>query len=167
MLCFWQCPIAGCAVIDAQRFPTKSPKRFSASPGLQKPRSISVLILCCVAGRAIEATQASHPDSISMSVGKLATLTKLLVSMSVCLSKDAIHMAVALGQVAWDVVSAENYFKGATSSHEARQSRHWAATRHQSGANFKLRQDGFLATCEPHVAGESKLTSHAGCPPAN
>src|SRR6266851_9462353 len=49
-------PIGGCALIDAQR-PTKSPKRFSASPGLQKPRSISVLILCCVAGRAIEATQ--------------------------------------------------------------------------------------------------------------
>jgi hypothetical protein len=39
-----------------------------------------------VAGRAIEATQASHPDSISISGGKLATLTKHLVSMIVCLS---------------------------------------------------------------------------------
>jgi tetratricopeptide (TPR) repeat protein len=68
---FLQGPFGGCAVVDAQR-PTKSPKRFSASPGLQKPRSISVLILCCVAGRAIEATQASHPDSISISGGKLA-----------------------------------------------------------------------------------------------
>jgi hypothetical protein len=29
-----------------------------------------------VAGRAIEATQASHPDSISISGGKLATLTR-------------------------------------------------------------------------------------------
>src|SRR6266852_9577227 len=69
-------PIRGCAVIDPQRFPTKSPKRFSASPGLQKPRSIRVLLLCCVAGRAIEATPASHPDSISISGGKLAPLTR-------------------------------------------------------------------------------------------
>ena len=55
--------------MDAQR-PTKSPKRFSASPGLQKPRSIGVLILCCVAVLPIEATQAFHPDSISISGGK-------------------------------------------------------------------------------------------------
>src|SRR5258706_11242943 len=82
------------AVIDAQR-PTKSPKRFSASPGLQKPRSISVLILCCVAGRPIDATQAFHPDSISISGGKLAMLTRRLVSMIVCLSKEAIRVASA------------------------------------------------------------------------
>src|SRR5207302_3312760 len=82
------------AATDAQR-PTKSPKRFSASPGLQKPRSSSVLILCCVAGRAIEATQAFQPDSISISGGKLATLTKRLVSAIVCLSKVAILVASA------------------------------------------------------------------------
>src|SRR2546422_6207105 len=91
---FSQDPTEGCAAIDAQR-PTKSPKRFSASPGLQKPRSSSVLILCCVAGRAIDATQASHPDSISISGGKLATLTRRLVSMIVCLSKEAIRVASA------------------------------------------------------------------------
>src|SRR5260370_26316796 len=91
---FLQGPIGGCAVIYAQR-PTKSPKRFSASPGLLKPRSISVLILCCVAGRAIEATQAFHPDSISISVGKLATLTRRLESMIVCLSKEAIPVATS------------------------------------------------------------------------
>src|SRR6202041_1742425 len=91
---FSLCPIAGCAVKDAQP-PTKSPKRFSASPGLQKPRSISVLILSCVAGRAIEATQAFHPDSISISGGKLATLTRRLVSIIVCLSKEAIRVASA------------------------------------------------------------------------
>src|SRR6266446_1839969 len=74
-------PIRGCAVIDPQRpnCPSKPPKRFSASPGLLKPRPISVLILCCVAGRAIEAMQASHPDPISISGGKLATLTRRLV----------------------------------------------------------------------------------------
>lgn len=83
--------------IDTRRqgCPRKSPKRFSASPGLQKPRSISVLILCCVAGRAIEATQAFHPDSISISGGKLATLTRRLVSAIVCLSKEAIRAASA------------------------------------------------------------------------
>src|SRR5712672_3502930 len=82
------------ADMDAQR-PTKSPKRFSASPGLQKPLSNSVLILCCVAGRPIEATQAFHPDSISISGGKLAMLTRRLVSMIVCLSKEAIRVASA------------------------------------------------------------------------
>src|SRR4029077_16841659 len=94
---FSHCPIGGCAVIDAQRpsCPTKSPKRFSASPGLLKPRSISDLILCCVAGRAIEATQASHPDSISISGGKLATLTRRLVWVIVCLSKEATRVASA------------------------------------------------------------------------
>src|SRR5882724_2185282 len=91
---FSRCAIGGCAVTDGQR-PTKSPKRFSASPGLQKPRSSSVLILCCVAGRPIEATQAFHPDSISISGGKLATSTRRLVSMIVCLSKEAIRVASA------------------------------------------------------------------------
>src|SRR5258707_6151943 len=91
---FSQDPTWDCGAIDAQR-PTKSPKRFSASPGLQKPRSSSVLILCCVAGRAIEATQAFHPDSISISSGKLATLTRRLVSAIVCLSKVAIRAASA------------------------------------------------------------------------
>src|SRR5437588_4809427 len=78
---FLQGPIEGCALMDAQR-PTKSPKRFSASPGLQKPRSIRVLILCCVAGRAIEATQAFHPDSISISGGRSEEHTSELQSHS-------------------------------------------------------------------------------------
>src|SRR6266851_2427271 len=76
------------ADMDAQR-PTKSPKRFSASPGLQKPLSNSVLILRCVAGRPIEAIQAFHPDSISISGGKLAMSTRRLVSVIVCLSQNA------------------------------------------------------------------------------
>src|ERR1700719_1384823 len=42
-----------------------------------------------------------------------------------------------------------------------------AATRHQTGADFKLRQDGFLATRETHVAGKGKLTSHTSRAPAN
>src|SRR4029077_18886166 len=41
------------------------------------------------------------------------------------------------------------------------------AARHQTGANFKLRQDGFFATRETHVTGKGKLTSHTGRPPAN
>src|SRR6266481_1625150 len=80
---------------NPQLCPTKSPKRFSASPGLQKPLSNSVLILCCVAGRPIEATQAFHPDSISISGGKLAMLTRRLVSRIICLSKEAIRVASA------------------------------------------------------------------------
>src|SRR5882762_162368 len=52
-----------------------------------------------------------------------------------------IHIAVELGQIAWNVVSTKNYFKGASSSHKPRQSRHNGATRHQPGADFELRQD--------------------------
>src|SRR5713101_7214844 len=60
-----------------------------------------------------------------------------------------------------------NYFECASSSHEARQSRHRAAARHQAGANFKLRQDGFFATGKTHVASEGKLTSHTSRPRPN
>src|ERR1700730_16468829 len=88
-------------------------------------------------------------------------------SVKVSIRQRPIHVAVELGQVSWDVVCAQNHFQGAPSSHETRQLRHGATARHQTGANFKLRQDGFFATGETHVAGEGKFTSHTSCPPAN
>src|SRR5712692_6261894 len=88
-------------------------------------------------------------------------------SVEVSIRQGPIHVAIELGHVAWDVVCAQNHFQGAPSSHKTRELRHGATARHQTGANFKLRQDGFFATGKTHVAGKGKLTSHTGRPPAN
>src|SRR6266567_3719791 len=88
-------------------------------------------------------------------------------SVKVSIRQRPIHVAIELGQVACDVVCAQNHFQGAPSSHETRQLRHRATAGHQTGANFKLRQDGFFSTGKAHVAGKGKLTSHTSRPPAN
>src|SRR6266852_7215059 len=88
-------------------------------------------------------------------------------SVKVSIRKGPIHVAIELGHVAWDVVCAQNHFQGAPSSHKTRQLRHGTTARHQTSANFKLRQDGFFATGKTHVAGKGKLTSHTSRPPAN
>src|SRR5258708_5499244 len=88
-------------------------------------------------------------------------------SVKVRIRQRPIHIAIELGQVAWDVICAQYHFQGAPSSHETRQLRHGATARHQAGANFKLRQDGFFATGKTHVAGKGKLTSHTSRAPAN
>src|SRR3984957_16569159 len=88
-------------------------------------------------------------------------------SVKVSIGQRPIHVAVELGQVSWDVVCAQNHFQGAPSSHKTRQLRHGATARHQTGANFKLRQDSFFAAGKTHVAGKGKLTSHTRRPPAN
>src|SRR6266851_2856205 len=98
----------------------------------------------------------------SDSVGK-----RIDKSVKVSIRQRPIHVAIELGQVAWDVVCAQNHFEGAPSSDETSQLRHGATARHQTGANFKLRQDGFFATGKTHVAGKGKLTSHTSRPPAN
>src|SRR6266436_558540 len=88
-------------------------------------------------------------------------------SVKVSIRQRPIHIAIELGQVAWDVVCAQNHFQSAPSSHETRQLRHGATTRHKTGANFKLRQNGFFAAGKTHVAGQGKLASHTSRPPAN
>src|SRR6266568_4115360 len=88
-------------------------------------------------------------------------------SVKISIRQRPIHVAIELGQVAWDVVCAQNHFQGAPSSHEARQLRHGTTARHQAGADFKLRQEGFFATGKTHIAGQGKLTSHTSRPPAN
>src|SRR6202140_3170573 len=88
-------------------------------------------------------------------------------SVKVSIGQRPIHVAVELGQVSWDVVCAQNHFQGAPSSHQTRQLSHGATARHQTGANFKLRQDGFFAAGKTHVAGKGKLTPHTSGPPAN
>jgi hypothetical protein len=79
--------------------PTLSPEiseaGVSASLGLQKPRPINSVIRSCGDGHAIEAMHEFHPDSISISEGKPATLTRRLTSMIVRLSKEAILVASA------------------------------------------------------------------------
>src|SRR5229473_1105607 len=88
-------------------------------------------------------------------------------SVKVSIRQRPIHVAIELGQVAWDVVCAQDHFQGAPSSHETRQLRHGATARHQTGADLKLRQDGFFATGKTHVAGKGKLTPHTSRPPPN
>src|SRR4051794_4424343 len=87
-------------------------------------------------------------------------------SVEVGIRQRPIHITIELGQVAWDVVCAQNHFQSAPSSHETRQLRHGATTRDETGANFKLRQDGFFAAGKTHVAGQGKLASHTRRPPA-
>src|SRR5258708_23018056 len=88
-------------------------------------------------------------------------------SVKFSIRQRPIHIAIDFGQVAWNVVCAQNHFQSAPSSHETRQLRHGATTRHKTGANFKLRQNGFFATGKTHVAGQGKLTSHTSRPAAN
>jgi len=76
-------------------------------------------------------------------------------SVKVSIGQRPIHVAIELGQVAWNVVRAQKYFQGAPSSHETRQLRHRTTARHQTGANFKLRQDSSFATGKTHVAGKA------------
>src|SRR5450631_3025390 len=45
-------------------------------------------------------------------------------SVKVSIRQRPIDIAIELGQVAWDVVCAQNHFEGAPSSHETRQLRH-------------------------------------------
>src|SRR5260370_42546727 len=89
------------------------------------------------------------------------------ISVKVSIGQLPFHVSVEHGLVSWDVVCTQNPFQGAPSSDETRQLRHGATARHQTGANFKLRQDGLFATGKTHVAGKGKLTSHTGRTPAN
>ena len=79
----------------------------------------------------------------------------------------AIDVAVALRQVAVDVVRAEQDLQRAAAPDQARQPGHRAAAGHQAGADLPLRQDRLLPAGEAHVAGERELAADAGRPPAN
>src|SRR5713226_781765 len=57
--------------------------------------------------------------------------TRIDKSVKASIRQRPIYVAIELGQVAWDVVCAQNHFQGAPSSHETRQLRHRATARHQ------------------------------------
>src|SRR5258708_12701070 len=61
VLIFHYVSLEAAPLCNPQLCPTKSPKRFSASPGLQKPLSNTVLFLCCVPALPIHPPHASHP----------------------------------------------------------------------------------------------------------
>ena len=81
--------------------------------------------------------------------------------------QSAVDVAIALGQIARNVVGAKQHFQGPASPDKARQSGHRSAARHQAGTNFKMRQDGVFATGEAHIACERELASNAGRAPAD
>src|SRR4029453_9124954 len=120
---FHSVPFEVSAVRDSQRpsCPTKSPKRFSASPGLLKPRPINSLIRSCVAGRT-NGSKARVPTGFDFDIRRQTSdVDKALgihdclfveggdsggkridKSVKVSIRQRPIHVAVELGQVAWD-----------------------------------------------------------------
>src|SRR3954471_10847863 len=81
--------------------------------------------------------------------------------------KGAVDVSVALGEVAADIIGAEQDFQRPTAANEARQSRHRPAARHQAGADFPLRQDSSFAARKAHVACQRELAADARRPPAD
>ena len=130
--------------------------------------------------------KASHSGAISESAGRLAISTRRLVSAMACRSKVEIRfaststkassspigerpidVAVPLGEFATDVICSEQNFERAATADEPRQPRHGTAARHQTGADFPLRQDRLFPAGEAHIAGEGQLAADPGRPPAN
>jgi len=163
------------------------PSDFSASPGLQKPLSNSVLILCCVAGRPIEATQAFQPDSISISGGKAGNVDQALgirdclfveggdpggkridKPVEIGIRQRTIHVAVALGQLAWARRPRLDYFELRVSLPMRRDSRAIGpppGTKPAPTSNCD--KMAFFATRKTHVASKGKLTPHTSRSPPN
>src|SRR4051794_15628200 len=71
----------------------------------------------------------------------------------------AIHIAVGFGLFSTDIVGTQEHLKGPVSSNELRQSRHWAAAGNHPYAYLPLREDGFFAADETHVARERDLAA--------
>src|SRR5215831_14798374 len=76
-----------------------------------------------------------------------------------------IHITVAFGQVAVDVIPSQKHFQGPSPSHEPRQSCHRSTARYQTNTYFPLGEDGFFTTRKAHVARQRELTTVASRPP--
>src|SRR6266446_5015231 len=76
--------------------------------------------------------------------------------------QGSIDVTVTLGEVAVNIVCAEQHFECTASADQAGQPSHRSAARHQGGTNLPLRQNGLLAARKTHVAGQRKLASDSG-----
>src|SRR5277367_2338037 len=78
------------------------------------------------------------------------------------IGQGAIYVAVCLCLFSPDVFRAEEHLEGAISADEMRQPSHRTAAGYHSHADFPLRDDGFFAAGETHVAGKRDLAAVAG-----
>src|SRR6266849_9945255 len=76
--------------------------------------------------------------------------------------QGSIDVTVTLGEVAVNIVCAEQHFERTASADQSGQPSHRSAARHQGGTNLPLRQNGLLAARKTHVAGQRKLASDPG-----
>src|SRR5258706_600515 len=81
--------------------------------------------------------------------------------------QSTIDVAIQLGEIASNIVRAEQHFQRPSSAYKARQSGHRAAPWNHAGTNFPLRQDGRFATRKAHIARKRKFASDAGRTPAD
>ena len=73
--------------------------------------------------------------------------------------QGAINVAVGLGLLSPEVFRAQEHFEGAVSADEAGQPGHGAAAGDHPYTHLPLRDDGFFAAGETHVAGQRDLAA--------
>ncbi len=78
-----------------------------------------------------------------------------------------VDVPVALGEVAVDIVGAQQDFQRTAAPDQPRQPRHRAAAGDQARAHLPLRQQRLLPAGESHIAGEGELAADAGGTPAD
>src|SRR6201999_3093267 len=83
------------------------------------------------------------------------------------IGQSAIHIAVGFGLLSSDVFRAQEHLKGAVSADELGQPGHWTAAGNHADTHFPLRDDGFFAAGETHVACKRDLAAVASCPAAD
>src|SRR5216684_6695259 len=79
----------------------------------------------------------------------------------------AVDVAIALRQVAGDVLAAEQNFQRAAAPDQAWQAGHRSAAGYQRRTYLPLRQNCLLCACETHVTRERQLAADAGCATSN
>jgi hypothetical protein len=58
--------------------------------------------------------------------------------IELCVRESPINVAVALGEIPWNIVSPEQHFQCSSSTDEARETGHGAATGHQASTYLAL-----------------------------
>src|SRR5271155_1386594 len=79
----------------------------------------------------------------------------------------AIYISIDLSEVTGDIVRTQKDLEGAPPAHQTWQTGHGSTARHESGADFPLRQESLFAAREPHVAGQRELAPDTSRSPAN
>src|SRR5713226_2813447 len=88
-------------------------------------------------------------------------------SIELRIRQSTIDVAIKLGEIASNIVCAEQHFQRPSAAYQPGESGHRSAAWNQAGTNFKLRQNRLFATRKAHIACERKLASDAGRAPAD